>query len=50
VDRALEAVKGVRVAPRHTYLESLVVLISTDFALGHLEPPFPERGVPQFLE
>jgi hypothetical protein len=44
VDRALEAVKGARSFPRHTYLEGLIVLISTYFTLGHLDSPFPRRG------
>jgi hypothetical protein len=44
VDRALEAVEGARVATGHTYLEGLVVLISTDFAPGHLHSPFSEQG------
>jgi hypothetical protein len=36
VDSTLEAVEGMRVATGHTYLESLIVVISTDFALGHI--------------
>jgi hypothetical protein len=49
VDRALEAIERVRVAAGHTYVKSLVVLISTDFAPGHLDPPLPERGNYLFL-
>ena len=30
VDSTLEAVEGARLAPRHTYLEGLVVLISAN--------------------
>jgi hypothetical protein len=33
--RALEAVESVRVSTGHTYLKGLIVLISTDLALGH---------------
>src|SRR5215208_401840 len=44
VNGALEAVEGVRLVPGHAYLEGLIVLISTDFAPGHLDPPLPERG------
>src|SRR5215216_1361452 len=36
VDRALEAVEGVRVPPRHTDVERLVVIVATDLALSHL--------------
>src|SRR5918997_3278513 len=43
VDRALETVEGVRIVPGHSYLEGLVVLISTDFALGHNSAPLPGR-------
>src|SRR5215218_1455912 len=42
--RALEAVESVRVPTGHTYLKGLIVLISTDFAPGHLDPPLAERG------
>jgi hypothetical protein len=38
---ALEAVEGARPFSGHTYLKSLVVLISTDLALGHAYHPFP---------
>jgi hypothetical protein len=41
MDGALEAVEGTRACPGHTYLESLVVLISADLALGHDYHPFP---------
>jgi hypothetical protein len=34
--RALEAVESVRVSSGHTYLKGLIVLISTDFALGQI--------------
>src|SRR5215203_6849932 len=36
VDCTLEAVEGARLVPGHTYLKSLVILISTNFALGHV--------------
>ena len=38
---ALEAVEGVLVPPRHTDIESLIVLISADLALGPAFHPFP---------
>src|SRR5215204_1676321 len=44
VDCTLEAVESVRIAPGHTYLKSLIVLISTDLTLGHLHSPSSERG------
>src|SRR5215213_193053 len=49
VDRALEAVEGVRVATSHSHLEALIVLISTDLALGHLHHPFRGRSDCAFL-
>jgi hypothetical protein len=48
--RALEAVESVRVFTGHTYLKGFIVLISTDFAPGHLDPPLPERGDSPFLQ
>jgi hypothetical protein len=36
VDCTLEAVEGARLVPGHAYLEGLVILISTNFALGHV--------------
>ena len=36
VDSTLEAVEGMRALAGHTYLESLIVVISADFALGHI--------------
>src|SRR5215210_30775 len=44
VDRTLEAVEGVRVLAGHAYLKGLVVLISTDFALGHIHLLLPGTG------
>src|SRR5215204_3289860 len=35
VDGTLEAVEGARTLTGHVYLKGLVVLISTNFALGH---------------
>jgi hypothetical protein len=35
VDGALEAVEAARSLVGHAYLESLVILISANFALGH---------------
>src|SRR4051812_9525837 len=35
VDGTLEAVEGARTLAGHAYLKSLVILISTNFALGH---------------
>src|SRR5829696_13997 len=43
VNRTLETVEGARLAPGRTYLEGLIVLISTDFALGHNSTPLPGR-------
>jgi hypothetical protein len=45
---ALKAVEGVRVSPRHTDFERLIVLIAADFALGHLRTPFPNREILYF--
>src|SRR5687768_10448598 len=36
VDCTLEAVEGAGSLPGHAYLKSLVILISTHFALGHV--------------
>jgi hypothetical protein len=36
VDRTLEAVEGARSLAGHAYLKSLVILISTNFALSHI--------------
>jgi hypothetical protein len=36
VDCTLEAVEGARSLAGHAYLKSLVILISTNFALGHV--------------
>ena len=36
VDRTLETVEGVRVPAGHAYLKSFIVVISADFALGHI--------------
>src|SRR5215217_2199089 len=36
VDCTLEAVEGAHLTPRHTYLEGLIVVVSTDFALCHM--------------
>jgi hypothetical protein len=36
VDCTLEAVEGARSLTGHAYLKSLVILISTNFALGHI--------------
>jgi hypothetical protein len=44
--RALETVEGVRIIPGHTYLKGLIVLISTDFALGHIHLPSGPRQSP----
>ena len=44
VDRALEAVEGVRVSTGHAYLKSLIVLIPTDLALGHIHLLLPGTG------
>ena len=41
--RALEAVEGVRVSTGDGHLKGFIVLISTDFAPGHLAPALPER-------
>jgi hypothetical protein len=50
VNRALETVEGVRLVPGHTYLKSLVILISTDLALSHLYSPFPQLGDSEVLK
>jgi hypothetical protein len=42
MDRTLEAIEGVRVPIGRTHLESLIVLISADFALGHTHLLLPE--------
>src|SRR5215218_2649462 len=47
--RALEAVESVRVSSGHTYLKGLIVLISTDLALGHSHLLSGSRQSP-FLE
>jgi hypothetical protein len=45
VNRTLEAVEGARSLAGHAYLKSLVILISTNFALGHVHLLlFPEAG------
>src|SRR5215204_4405274 len=49
VDRTLEAVEGVGVSSGHTYLKGLIVLISTDLALGHSHLLSGSRQSP-FLE
>jgi hypothetical protein len=40
MDRALETVERVRVSIRGTYLKSLIVVVSTNFTLGHEFAPF----------
>ena len=40
MDRALETVECMRASISRTYLKSLVVVVSTDFALGHGFAPF----------
>jgi hypothetical protein len=44
VDRTLEAVEGARSLAGHAYLKSLVVLISTNFALSHVRLLLTEAG------
>jgi len=44
VDGTLEAVEGARSLAGHAYLESLVVLISTNFALSHVRLLLTEAG------
>jgi len=36
MDGTLETIKGARSLARHAYLKGLIVLISTDVALGHI--------------
>jgi hypothetical protein len=36
VNRALETVEGARALAGHAYLKSFIVVISADFALGHI--------------
>jgi hypothetical protein len=50
VDRTLEAIKSMRVSIGHTYLKSLVVLISTDFALSHIQLLLPDWSDFPFLK
>jgi hypothetical protein len=41
VDRALEAVEGMRVPIGRAYLKGLIVLVSADLALGHIHLLLP---------
>jgi hypothetical protein len=44
VDCALEAVEGARFLAGHAYLKSLVILVSTNFALGHVRLLLPTEA------
>jgi hypothetical protein len=48
MNRTLETVEGVRAPVGHAHLESLIVLISAHFTLGHLHSPFPNRVISHF--
>jgi hypothetical protein len=41
MDGTLKTIKGTRTLAGHTYLKSLIVVVSADFALGHVHLLLP---------
>src|SRR5215207_2208914 len=41
VHRTLEAIEGVRIAPRHGHFKRLIVLVAADFTSGHFYHSLP---------